>query len=841
MRKLGFIVTLFFCASLIYAHTSPTQAQQDIITLTVEAGYDGRFRENAWVPVLINVTNNGDAISGRLTARPERSSALTNTFTTMIDLPSNARQTIFMYVSLRAFGRSLRIELFDAADTLVIDREVPIQVVSSTSQLYVVVSNSTSNTLNLTAITPAGTEAYQANWFPGNIPGLAAALQSIDVMIFNDTDSGTLSLAQRQAIRDWVLQGGHLIVTGGANWQATAAGLTELLPLRPNSSVTVNDLSGLSALAGRAVSSLSGQSVIAVGELMEGAQIMAVDAENRPLVTRQSLGNGVVDYLAADPTLTPLHEWAGQDELWRGLLTSVNLRPGWTFGFINPDQGVRALELLPGVNAMPEAMAMVGFLAAYILLIGPVNYLILNRLNRKELAWVTIPVLIGVFSVLAWVTGFNLRGNEVILSRLSVVQSWPDSDRAAVNQFIGLLAPRRASYSLAVTDERALRPIASGGQTTGFLNTAPTNSASGVEVSIGERFAARDFLVDASEVRGFSTAGFVEKPRLSGQVSISYAEDGRQQLLRGSVRNDSDLTLLDPVILFRGEAHRLGTPLIPGDLIVFGGSGLELATENATAPTPLEYEVGTVNINVPRYYYGWNQPDTRSVERSAQDIIGAENYRNLFFSFSPDTSVREQELFRRQLFLNAFMVDQHYAAARGLRVYLAGWTDSTPTREDIGGAVWRSVDSTLYIVELTVQLERPSTPVTVTQDQFTWTAVQRDNINMVSPNFLTLSSDTEVAFRFTPLPDVRLAQVDELIVVFTDRQGSVSGRTMSLNLWDWEAETWEAVEISGQRGIVPNHQRFIGPNNAVQIQLSRAAAMGSLYIGQLGIEQSGVF
>ncbi|MBK8024647.1 MAG: hypothetical protein IPK19_25295 [Chloroflexi bacterium] len=44
-----------------------------------------------------------------------------------------------------------------------------------------------------------------------------------------------LNSGQIRAPTDWVASGGHLIVTGGANSQATAAGLSDLLPLcRPD-------------------------------------------------------------------------------------------------------------------------------------------------------------------------------------------------------------------------------------------------------------------------------------------------------------------------------------------------------------------------------------------------------------------------------------------------------------------------------------------------------------------------------------------------------------------------------------------------------------------------------
>ena len=58
-------------------------------------------------------------------------------------------------------------------------------------------------------------------------------------------------------------------------------------------------------------------------------------------------------------------------------------------------------------------------LGAYILLIGPINYLVLKRLDRREWAWVTMPVLIVVFAVGAYGFGSLLRGQRASSSTRS--------------------------------------------------------------------------------------------------------------------------------------------------------------------------------------------------------------------------------------------------------------------------------------------------------------------------------------------------------------------------------------------------------------------------------------
>ena len=64
-----------------------------------------------------------------------------------------------------------------------------------------------------------------------------------------------------------------------------------------------------------------------------------------------------------------------------------------------------AVSNLPSL-ALPPIGGLLVLLFGYIVLIGPINYLVLRRLDRREWAWVTMPVLIVVFTVGAF--GFGV-------------------------------------------------------------------------------------------------------------------------------------------------------------------------------------------------------------------------------------------------------------------------------------------------------------------------------------------------------------------------------------------------------------------------------------------------
>jgi len=88
------VTTLFTITS-----TRPIVAQSEPLTLTLDAGYDGVFRDQQWMPVVIQARNNGLPVRGRLIVRPETSgSGITNTYSTPITLPRNGELELEHFV-----------------------------------------------------------------------------------------------------------------------------------------------------------------------------------------------------------------------------------------------------------------------------------------------------------------------------------------------------------------------------------------------------------------------------------------------------------------------------------------------------------------------------------------------------------------------------------------------------------------------------------------------------------------------------------------------------------------------------------------------------------------------
>lgn len=822
-RRLGIVLALAF---LTLAAFSPP-AQVPLIELTAEAGFDGRFRDGDWLPVNVRVSNQGDPVQGQLVVRPETSGAgITNTYSTPVDLPTGASQTVTLYVTARSFATQIRVEMMDEQGTVLAAAAAPLRAAQPLDRVYVVVSQSAAGVVDLTSATLGDHAAYQTNARIDALPALAAGLEPVDVLLFSDVDTSGLSADQRTAISRWVAAGGHLVVTGGSAWEGTAAGLVGLLPLVPEASTTVPDLADLAHWL-RDDTPLEAETVIATGALMPDANVLVAAAET-PLLARRAYGAGTVDYLAFDPNSAPLRGWRGLTRLWMALITTIDAQPGWNVGFSEWGLAAQAVEILPGYNLLPNVLPLCGFLGVYIALIGPINYFLLARLGRRELAWITIPLFIILFSVLSYVLGFNLRGTEATLSRLSLVRVWPDVEDAPVDALVGLLSPRRAQYDLALAGSGTVRPIPR--DNTGGLLTG--NVQSSVNVRQTDVFSAADFAVDASFIAGFNVAEAVTRPDLSGSASIARDPETGLLQVRGLVRNDSALTLNEPVILARGLAYRLDAPLAPGDTATF-----DVALPVDAPPSPLFFTPYGSGAGVTTSAFSMMGSPLNAL--TVNDLLGTQTLRPGARQTNESEEQRRRRLFLASIINDYPIASQITATGRGDHVYLAGWTSESPLELALAGANWTSSDTSLYLVDLEVEVVHPAGRVTITPDQFTWVGEGQTGLVERAPLNLSLQPGEQVSFRFTPLPSAVLQRVDRLTLRL--ERISMGGQMIPIELFNWETDAWEMVEVTQGDTSISQPARFLGPQNAVLVRVTSDLAGGFFRIEQLLVEQRGTF
>lgn len=533
------ICTLLVTVSLLAP--LPLAAQETAaVTVEVAAGFDGagQYRSSHWFPALVTVANDGPDLRGEVVWRFPGDGPV---FRYDLDLPRGARKQIPLAITSTESPRSATVSVIangaEQARSVVRLSPVPVE------QMLIGVISSDANLLNTLSLitTPNNANAVVTRLAPSQITGDAMLLTGLDVIMLHDLATDQLEPAQVNALDLWTRLGGQLVVGGGIHAEATTGALNEWLPVdvgplrSDTSSASLGRLARRSDLA-ESVPTLTTNAVT----LRPGAR----NLDGADLLTSSDHGAGQVIFAAFD--LAALRPWAGEASLWeRVVRPDARMLMGQSFRW-RSENLLRDTLQLPALR-LPSIGILSLLVLGYIVAIGPLNFLILRRMRRLELAWITTPVLVALFLALTYGASFLIRGNTPQLTQLAIVQGFEDSPQAQSTTFIGLFSPQRRTYTLQTTPETLITPGGFEGFQFRLLDVTASDTATRVD----------DLLVDVSSLRTLIT----EHPAEALPIESTISEAG--DVWQVDVRNAGSIPLED-VLIVRGTAAQPIGALAPG-------------------------------------------------------------------------------------------------------------------------------------------------------------------------------------------------------------------------------------------------------------------------------------
>jgi hypothetical protein len=798
------VLLSFLCllaVTLLLAAPAAAQEEETAINLTAEAGYDGYYKGECWVPIQVTVANNGPAIEGALQVAigsnfPGAENQVI--YSSPISLATQSNKRVTLYVYLPAVTTSVSVQLVDGdGDPVVTVRSGTLIRANLDSLLYGVVSSEPDELSFLEDVKGERADAAVAFIDLTDLPEAGAALNALDVLVFHDVDTAELSAGQLEGLQGWLETGGQLVVTGGPNWQRTTATLAEWLPVTVTGSESVSDLPALSTRAGVPFRD-PGPYVVATSSLRSGEALLHQDG--MPLLARQNQGRGAVYFLALDPKLAPLVDWDGNVVVWGEIAGVAPRMPHWAIGAQNSYAAGAAVETLPSL-ALPSTLALMFFLVAYVMIVGPVNYFVLRRMQRRELAWMTIPAIVLFFTAVAYLTGFQIKGNEIIINQMSIAYGRTDGEQMRVQTLVGLYSPRRAVYDLVFPGGSLVRPFdRNAGTLSGGGNTGPVEQ--GAEVTV------QDVRVDVSGVQTFVADSYRPLPEISGQTVLRI-ENNRLQL-EIEVQNDSEVTLQNVGLLLGSTMVSLGD-LEPGEnrsetrmlssgqagAAIGGGGGMTPAFSSSGLGFPTDQHL-TILLGTSSYY------GDRDIEPRLQ----------LLQSLSPN-----------------------YGATAGWLpvgvVTLVGWAEEQQLPLSLDGREADQLATTLYFLELPFsQVIASGEGVTIPAALLDWRVLGESGVYNPTPNDLSMSQGW-VEFEFQPWPEFATMNVTELSIELRRESSFGSSPVPEIRLWEWAEEDWVVLDnVEWGRMVVGDYGPYIGPNNAVRIRVQNSDFQ-TIYIEQV--------
>lgn len=637
MRKL-FALLIVLCSMLLATGLAParagsaSQASQLAVTATAGYGDTGAYIIGEWVPVRVTLVNPPGGQSMRVTVVVRSGSAQNSaTYEREVDMPSQSRKEITLYTYDGSYTRSFAVRV-NEGDKQVASVDAIADPFEPPTNMIVGVVSANSGLLNLLkdeqvghipAALPSSYGYYGSTSPPSStasatvahmqladIPTLSQGLDSLGALILEDVDTGSLSEEQRGALESWVARGGTLVTAYKAGGGDVLAGLQNLSPVTVSGSRTVSSLAALGEYAGE---DLSATGSYTVGDAKIKADLtnsldVHLSPEGVPLLVVRDLGQGQVVYLGSPLSQAPLSSADSNIALMKEILSKHVLHASYgaytranssynysgLLGGSSVFETYGSLFALPGLQ-LPNVWLVAFFLFFYIFIIGPVNFIVLRRMKRVELAWFTIPALVVIFSVVAYSWALGSKGGDLIAIRANVIQTAEGTDYATVTQHFGLYSPQRRTYEFDVNSDSLLTEI----NAYGYYNSSSGTQAP-VVGSTGST-SVRKVNVDTWAIRAFMAQ---HTAKLTSPLQAEL-ELGSGTIV-GKVTNRTNGPLEDVALVRGGEIQYIGY-MAPGES---RDVNLRVSSSVFDNSSPVELLPPPAGVTVPQYgYYSGNGTD----------------------------------------------------------------------------------------------------------------------------------------------------------------------------------------------------------------------------------------
>ncbi|HKA66323.1 MAG TPA: hypothetical protein VKG03_00300, partial [Solirubrobacterales bacterium] len=287
-------------------------------------------------------------------------------------------------------------------------------------------------------------------------------------------------------------------------------------------------------------------------------------------------------------------------------------------------------------NALPPLRILGGLLIVYILIAGPLNYGILRRLRRRELTWVTVPLVAVLFTAGSYGAGILVHGRDYYVNEIQVLRVTP-AGAVQVVSYDAVFSPNRGDLAVrlpAASLASTYLPVPSG-----LGQSSDDRVVTGVNPIVALRnvaiWTSRDFKVEASTRGAVAVEAHLrlENGMLAGTVSnrgraavhrlTMFTTDGRTAQLAAQLAPGSTAAVSAPLRPASSQPGDAGS--VPADE---ASAVMSAAAGTITAPaTGVETLAGVVD-GLPGFRVGGLVP-TRSLVAAFAEPVALESLDTL--------------------------------------------------------------------------------------------------------------------------------------------------------------------------------------------------------------------
>jgi len=420
------ITALTLLVMLLMSFLLPSTQAQAAASLEVKAtaGISGKAKYQSVVPLQVTVKNNGPDFSGDMAINSSNSYEAASALVVPIDIAAGEEKTFTFYLDGLADNGYSDADLFAFYEGNIEKgkkiaykgtKRLQSNFLDPTSTFVYTLTDKSdrlSALLRLSSFVPQNNvEIFNINQlkdytFPEDEQGLAMA----NVIVVDEIAIADLAQKQQEALLKWVQDGGTLLLGASDQVDATAGIFKDYLPMSLSQEMTSISAETLTKLSGGGI--FTQPISIHTATNHEGS-LPVLTENNIVLASKKKIGSGEIIQTAFSLGDQPLASMDGYAALLAKLIDiqSISQQGMMSQGQSPLDQISYELrninELFPSFEVSVSYMLIVIIL--YIIIIGPVLYFVLKKIDKREHAWWIIPVFSIVLSIGLFIVGAKDR------------------------------------------------------------------------------------------------------------------------------------------------------------------------------------------------------------------------------------------------------------------------------------------------------------------------------------------------------------------------------------------------------------------------------------------------
>ncbi|QIC48605.1 hypothetical protein GAG94_16845 [Lysinibacillus sphaericus] len=420
------IMALTLLVMLMMSFLLPSTQAQAAAPLEVKAtaGISGKAKYQSVVPLQVTVKNNGADFSGDMAINSSNSYEAASALVVPIDIAAGEEKTFTFYLDDLADNGYSDADLFAFYEGNIEKgkkiaykgtKRLQSNFLDPTSTFVYTLTDKSdrlSALLRLSSFVPQNNvEIFNINQlkdytFPEDEQGLAMA----NVIVVDEVAIADLAQKQQEALLKWVQDGGTLLLGATDQVDATAGVFKDYLPMSLSQETTSISAETLTKLSGGGI--FTQPISIHTATNLEGS-LPVLTENNVVLASKKKIGGGEIIQTAFSLGDQPLASMDGYAAL---LAKMIDIQSISQHGMMNQGQSpldqisyeLRNInELFPSFEVSVSYMLIVIIL--YIIIIGPVLYFVLKKVDKREHAWWIIPVFSIVLSIGLFIVGAKDR------------------------------------------------------------------------------------------------------------------------------------------------------------------------------------------------------------------------------------------------------------------------------------------------------------------------------------------------------------------------------------------------------------------------------------------------